>query len=245
MDFSLIGLSGRDKRIYEALLTEPQVSVRHIADATSINRGSVFESIKALRSAGLVTTITLGKRQVYRAKEPEVLHEIIREKRSELRSADERLTGYIDSLQGNRAERTDAQHFASFYQDDEGLAAILRDVLKTCRSQSIDHYDIISSPRVSAYLYANFPHFTRERERQQLFVRVLRQGKALGEVASYAESRYFGETPTDTGCYTLIYGSKVALISANEINQTSGIIIDNAHYAAIQRQLFEDAWQRV
>ncbi len=241
MDFTLIGLSIRDKRIYEALIQQPGSSIRHTAEHTGINRGSVYESIKALRTAGLVTEITIGKRTTYRAKDPEILHEIIAERCHELRIADSNINDYVQSL---RAHANDPAlfHFASFYQDDEGLAAILRDVLKTCRRSNILDYRVISSPKVNTYLYNNFPHFTAERVRQRLQVRVLRQGNTISEKADYAESRFFGSVPYDTGCYTLIYGKKVALIMLNETNQTSGIIIDNEHFADMQRRLFDSAW---
>lgn len=84
MDFSLIGLSGRDKRVYEYLLQHPESSVRGVAEGVAINRGSVYESIKDLVAAGLATHIMTGKRPQYRAKDPEILHEIIHEKRRKL-----------------------------------------------------------------------------------------------------------------------------------------------------------------
>lgn len=242
MDFSLIGLSGRDKRIYETLVAQPQSSIRAVAEATGINRGSVYESIKALLAAGLVTSITIGKRAVYRAKDPEILHEIIAEKQHELRTANASVDDYVRSFAGQASDPS-LFHFASFYEGDEGLAAILRDVLKTCRRDHVDEYRSISSPHVSAYLYTNFPHFTHERIRHKLFVRVLRQGNVRGEAAELAESRLISGQSADISCYTLIYSTKVALITINDINQTSGIIIDNAQFAAIQRQLFDTSWQ--
>lgn len=242
MDFSLIGLSIRDKRIYEALVQNPEASVRKIAEKTGINRGSVFESIKSLRSAGLVAQVIYGKRPVYRAKDPEVIREIIDEKRRELRSAKDNLDDYIARFQG-QASNPELFHFASFYSGDEGLATILRDVLKTCRMSKISDYLAISSPKVSRYLYNNFPHFSRERVKQGLSVRVLRQGERISEPADYAESRFLSRAPYDTGCYTLIYGAKVAIITIDQYNETSGVIIDNQYFADIQRQLFDVMWR--
>ena len=241
MDFSLIGLSGRVKRIYESLVVRPQTSVRGLAEATGVNRGSVYESIKALQAAGLVTSITMGKRMVFRAKDPEILHEIIAEKHHELHMADSGVDEYVRSFSG-RANDPSLFHFASFYEDDEGLAAILRDVLKTCRADNIHGYAAISSPSVSEYLYNNFPHFTSERVKQKLHVRVLRQAGRPEVEATYAESHELGELPNDTRCYTLIYSQKVALITLDELNRSSGIIIDSANFANIQRELFNRAW---
>ncbi len=243
MDFRDIGLSNRDKRIYEALLARPQSSLRSIAEVTGINRGTVFESVKELVRAGLVTRISIGKRQRYRAKDPEILHEIIAEKRRQLLQTDQEIESYIDSLHGAGSDPSQF-HFASFYEGDEGTATILRDILKTCRLDNLSGYRAISSPRVSQYLYANFPLFTRERVALQLGVKVLRQGKSLGEEADFAVSRFFSTEHVDTGCYTLVYGSKVAIITISDTNQTSGIIIDNADFAHGQQKLFDEAWRR-
>ena len=241
MNFREIGLTVRDKRVYEALLGTPQCSLRTIAERTGINRGSVFESVKDLLRAGLVTRITVGKRVRYRAKDPEVLHEIIGERRQNLLLLDSDVDAYIKSLEGVGTDPSQF-HFTSFYSDDEGLAAILRDVLKTCRTCHISGYRVISSPRVSRYLYNNFKHFTAERVTQQLSVMVLRQGAALGEDADLASSRFIPGDKGDTGCYTIIYGTKVAIITINQFNQTSGIIIDNDDFASVQRHLFDVSW---
>ncbi len=237
----MIGLSNRDKRVYEALVQNPEASVRKIAEHTGINRGSVFESLKDLLAAGLVTQVVYGKRPVYRAKDPQIIYEIISEKRSELLQAKAGLESYITSFSG-RANDPGFFHFTSAYQGDEGLAAILRDVLKTCRISGIHEYRAISSPRVSRYLYNNFPHFSRERVRQKLVVRVLRQGVSIRDETGFAESRYLGQSPYDTGCYTLIYGRKVSVITINQLNETSGVIIDSPFFADVQRQLFDAMW---
>jgi sugar-specific transcriptional regulator TrmB len=241
MDFTQIGLTKRDKRIYEALVHNPEASVRKIAETTAVNRGSVFESLKSLLAAGLIARVQYGQRTAYRAKDPEVLHEIIAERQRVLADADASLGSYIASFAG-AANSPELFHFASLYKGDEGLAAILRDVLKTCRRGQLTGYRAISSPRVSHYLYNNFPHFTHERVRLGLSVRVVRQGQQITEQADCAESRYLGAVPRDSGCYTLIYGTKVAIITINDYNQTSGVIIDNEHFADVQCQLFDAMW---
>ena len=173
MDFSIIGLSIRDKRVYEALLAIPNSSLRAIAETTNINRGSVYESIKSLRAAGLVNSVTQGKQLHYRAEDPAVLAEILHEKQQALQVANQQLDQYIVRLRtANKIAET--RHMAAFYEGDEGLANILRDILSTCRLQKINLYRVISSPRVSRYLYNNFPNFSRERAKRNLRVRVLR-----------------------------------------------------------------------
>lgn len=241
MNFEIIGLSNRDKRVYEALLGEPMSSVRGLADQTGINRGSVFESIKALQAIGMVTYVKTGVRHKYTAESPEKLHEIINEKRRELRDTHSVVDDYVSFLQPQGLSRGVVSHFAAFYEGEEGIASVLRDLLTTCRMQGVEEYRVISSPRVSEYMYHNYPHFTRERVKQGLYVRILRQGKPLRGEAEVSERRYL-VNQTDNGAYTLIYGSKVAMISINELNLLSAVVIDNSGVAHSHAAVFDQAW---
>ncbi len=239
MNFELFGLSTRDKRIYEALLVRPTSSIRVIAEQTNINRGSVFESIKDLQAAGLVTYVQTGERRRYAAESPEKLHELINEKRRLLAEAHGVVDMYAASF--TPADSAESPRFASFYEGEEGVASVLRDVLSTCRVAGVGEYRVISSPRVSEYMYHNYPHFTRERVKQGLFVRILRQGTPLRGEADVSERRYLGNQ-SDLGAYTLIYGSKVATISIDNLNRLSAVVIDNQGVAQSYAAVFDQAW---
>lgn len=241
MDFSLIGLSGRDKRVYEALLVRPMASVRALAEQTGINRGSLYESLKALRAQGLVSHVEVGKQTRYSAEDPELLHELIRERRTALAELHTGVDTYISHLSLERRNEN-VFHFASFYEGDEGLANILRDVLSTCRKQRLHEYLAISSPKVSEYMYHNFPQFTRERIKRGISVRVLRQGQPVRPLIEPLQSRYLRDM-IDSKCYTLIYGNKVALLTIDSLNHTSGVVIENQGVAQVQTALFLHTWQ--
>lgn len=240
MDFTLFGLDNRDRRVYEALLLRPGSSVRMIAEQTGINRGSVFESIKALQTIGLVTYVLVGERRKYSAEDPEKMHELINEHRRRLRDAHADVDEYALQLPRPVSDNG-ATSFASFYDGEEGVANVLRDVLTTCRVAGVTEYRVISSPRVSEYMYHNYPHFTRERVKQGLFVRILRQGIPLRGEAEVSERRYL-ENQKDLGAYTLIYAGKVATISINQLNRLSAVVIDNQGVAESYGAVFDQAW---
>lgn len=243
MDFEIIGLTSRDKRVYDTLIRNKEWSVRSVATLTGINRGSVHESIKALISAGLVTHVKTGKSVRYVAESPEKIHEIINERRRRLLDSRVEVDSYIREIEQARTEPTSSQ-FASFYDGDDGMASILRDILSTCRVQGVGEYRVISSPRVSEYLYNNFQHYTRERVKHGLFVKVFRQSKGRASEADLSEAKVLQGQLFDTGCYTVIYGTKVAIISIDTYNHTSGIIIDNSGVASAQQELFDQLWLR-
>ena len=240
MNFTLFGLENRDKRVYEALLERPGSSVRAIAESTGINRGSVFESIKSLQVTGLVSYALVGERKKYSAEDPEKMHELISERRRELRDAHTLVDTYAQQVPRPRDDAQSA-NLAALYDGEEGVANVLRDVLTTCRLMGITEYRVISSPRVSEYMYHNYPHFTRERLKQRLYVSILRQGQPLRGEVELSERRFLNDQ-RDLGAYTLIYGSKVATISIDELNRLSAVVIDNQDVAHSYSAVFDQAW---
>lgn len=244
MDFTQIGLSGRDKRIYEALLTGSKESVRAVAEETGINRGSVFESIKALTEVGLVSFTYAGKRRRYHAQSPEILHEIVVAKRRELKLAHVNIDNYINGLAIDDKTDEETPQFASFYEGFEGVASILRDVLGTLSQQGITEYYSISSPRVSEVLYTSYPGYTRERIKREISVKVidLRDHKIPVKDA-LAERKPMASESVDNGVYTLIYGPKTAIIRIDKYRNINGIVIEDDAIASLQRLLFEQVWQ--
>lgn len=241
-DFDLIGLSGRDKRVYEALLALGDSSIRNIADHININRGSVHESLQDLMRVGLVGFTAYGQRRRYVAQDPHILEQLITEKQAELLRAQTLVGPYAQYL-GQQQNAASLGSFATLYEGDEGLAAILRDVIATLTREGISEYQAISSAEVRQYLYHNFPHFTRERIRHKLFVNVIAVGYEQPTTAELAERRVMrpsGEVAP--GCYTLLYGNKTALISLGEANMPQGIVITNPGVTAMQREQFWRLW---
>lgn len=241
--FEEIGLTNRDKRVYETLVQRPQSSLRTVAAETGINRGSVYESIKALAAQGMVGFIEVGKQRRYKATDPKVILELLKERQTRALQAEQLASSYISQLQqpnGYRDLLTEIQ-FATYYEDNEGVAAILRDVIATCREQKVD-YRVISTKRLRQHMYQNFPNFTQRRIAEGIKVRVIAVGSG-GEKDLLSDRKWLkasrGEAPN---CYTIIYGDKTAFISMNETNIMSGIVIDNTGVAQLQKELFDKLW---
>ncbi len=241
-DFTEIGLENRDKRVYEALLSKPQSSLRQLANDTGINRGSVYESIKSLVEHGLVGSIEVGKQRRYIASDPLSIIELLKERQQRALAAEQLAQAYATSLQ-KQAVSTEVAPFATFYEDNEGIAAILRDVIATCSNLDGRPYRAISTRRFRQYLYQNFPNFTQRRIAEGIEVRVIAVGQG-GEQDPRSERKWLpvtrGEEPN---CYTILYGDKTALITMNEQNVLSGTVIDNAGITSLQKELFDRLWQ--
>lgn len=242
LNFEKIGISGRDRRTYEHLLIHPQSSIRQIAEATGINRGSVFESLKQLVGLGLVSHVQVGQRIRYSAHDPEIMHEITNDRARELKALHQTINQYIASLPATAGD-SETKQFIFSYEGDTGIAAILRDLLATARHEGFTNYLAISSPRVSAHMYDNFPYFSRERDKLGLTARIIGLGTPLRTELPSINRRVITSPAADNGVYTLIYGSKVAILYLDELRLSNGIIIDNAAIANLHRLLFEQTWQ--
>ena len=245
-NFDVIGLETRDRRVYEALVASPQSSLRKIAADTGINRGSVYESVKKLAEHGLVGSIEVGKQRRYTATEPKAIRELIRERKDALTQAEKMADTYIETLRQKTENGSNETPFATFYEDHEGVAAILRDVLATCRGgRNGSAYRVISTRQVSGYMYQNFPNFTQRRIAEGISVRVIgvENSQALTR-DQLSERRVLplkrGEA---TNCYTLIYGNKTAFVTINDQNILSAIVVDNPGVTHLQKEIFDHLWK--
>jgi HTH-type transcriptional regulator, sugar sensing transcriptional regulator len=244
-DFNQIGLSGRDKRIYEALLTLRHASVRSIAMQTNINRGSVYESLQALKRAGLVAYTTYGKRQKYTAQPPQLLHELVDEKRRELTSAHSAIDEYAHALRST--QQVSDQPFATSHEDDEGLASILRDVIAELKESHDKSYRVISSADLHDFLYHNFKNYTHERIKHGISVKVIAHEKdSTITKGNLAERRILPSSSIKVPrCYTIIYGTKTAFIALSDTNVPRGVVIDNPDVTNLQIALFDKLWREL
>lgn len=243
-DFGVIGLTTRDKRVYEALLTTPGSSLRAIAETTGINRGSVYESVKELVSSGLVASVQSGSRQQFIAQDPALILELLEEKRQTTIQAERLANKYISNIARHLPESTVAPAFAVYYEGDEGVASILRDVLKTMRSSKNRHYYVISSKRIRAYMYHNFHNYTQQRIKANIQVSVIAVGE--GGSQDFLSNRvWMPEGEGDTNCYTIMYDTKTAFISISEENVLSGIVIDNEGVTNLQKLQFSRLWDQI
>ncbi len=238
----LFDISQEDQRIYTALLEHGPSSIRQLADITHINRGKTYEILKKLVSLGLVSFKRTGQQRRFVAESPERLHDLITEKKQELNHLEESAQTLIPSLLA-LGKRRDGEPIVRFYEDDEGVVAILRDVLNTVGKLETKEYYAYSSKPLRHYLYRRFPNFTRRRIKEGIMVKVIAIGEG-GDPVEIAERKWLAEPSREQlSSYVLMYGTKIATISLSANNTPYGVVIDEPGVAATQRFLFEKLWQ--
>lgn len=239
-ELSLLGLDNRDKRVYEALRKVENGSLRGIAESTGLNRGTVYETIKKLTAVGLVSFTQTGTRRHFVAADPEVFLSLIRERRDQLQLMESSAEEYIKTLQSVE-QHVAENYFARFYEGDEGIAFILRDVLDTAAVLPKKEYRVISAKAVSSFIYNNFRNFSRQRIKRGIFAYVIADSDS-SETAPLSERRKLLPSGKPLNGYVILYGGKTALISLGEANALSGIIIDNQGVTNMQQIIFDQLW---
>lgn len=229
---------------YVALLQLDSTSIRKVATATGVNRGTTYEALKKLVALGLVSVKQQGKREQYTAESPEKIFDLIREKRRDLLEASTTAKNIIPDLLA-RTSRAQGRPIVRYYEDDEGVATILKDVLQTCRMMTDPQYYAYSSSPVRRYIYRKYPQFTERRIAAGITVKVIAVGEG-GDEAANSERKWLDDVPAaNASSYSLIYGSKVAIISIAADFTPYGVVIEDVGAANMQRLLFEQLWQRL
>lgn len=240
-----LGLSHNEATTYAALLTIENVSIRKVAAQTGINRGTTYEALKHLVTIGLVSVKQRGQREYYTAESPEKIYDLIRDKRRDLLEAHEMAKAIVPNLIATNS-RPEGRPMVRYYEGDEGVVAILKDVLRTCRSMHKPTYYTYSSRRIRKYLYRSFPQFTERRIAAGISVRVIAVGEG-GEGAEGAERKWImrDSDGLQVSSYMIIYNNKVAIISISDDLTPYGVVVEDPDTAAMQRLLFEQLWDKL
>ncbi len=239
-----LGLTLNEALTYRALLQLEAVSIRKVAQLSGINRGITYEAIKSLLAQGLVSARHSGKREYYSAESPEKIYDIIREKRKDLWQNLQDAKKIIPTLSAQSA-RPLGRPLVRYYEDDEGIVTILKDVLRTCSQLYIPKYYVYSSRPLRQYLYRKYPQFTERRIKEGISVKVIAIGEG-GVPAPSSERKWLsGHISNDVSCYVIIYGDKVASISVSQDFIPYGVVTEDKGAASMQRLLFEQLWDAV
>ena len=235
------GLSEKEIEVYLTLLKSGVQSVRRLAAATKINRGTTYDILKSLITQGLVSYQHREKHQYFIAEDPEKFAQVVAEKEREISSLREKLNHIVPELK-SLYHRAGGKPTVRYYEGTRGLRTILTDVLESVYEKK--EYLIYSTVEVRPFLRAAYPTFTQERVRRGIRVRVIAIGEG-GQLKGLDERRWLSSHATGAPTYTIIYGIKVALISVSDAQEPFGVIIENESIATTQKFIFEWIWNQL
>jgi len=236
-----LGLDRRQVRIYRALHKLGPASIRDVAAEAGVNRGSTYETLKQLATMGLVSYLPRGRRRVFQAEDPERLLTLGEDRQQALSQAMEELKrDIIPALKQSRTAFMPGN--VRFYEGDDGVELVLRDILDSTAKTADKRYVVISTKTLREHLYRPFPNFTRTRVQRGIRVRVIAVGEG-GDDAELAERKWLPAGAGTDASYIAIYPPKVAMITLADRNYPVVVIIDSAAIASTQQLLFDTLWQ--
>ena len=237
---ALLGLDSREVSVYQALLKLGPASIRDVAAEAGINRGSTYETLKRLAGKGVVSYFPKGRRRVFQAEDPERLLVLGESRQQALAQAMEQLkTEVIPALKQSQGDFAPGN--VRFYEGDDGVELVLRDILDSAAKSPQKEYAVISTKTLREHLYRPFPNFTRQRVSRGIGVRVIAVGEG-GDEAELAERKWLAAPEVADASYIAIYPPKVAIITLASQNYPVVIIIDSPAIASTQQLLFDTLW---
>ncbi|EPJ44180.1 MAG: transcriptional regulator TrmB [Osedax symbiont Rs1] len=235
-----LGLSQKEAIVYQSLLALGPSAIRAVAEKSGINRGTTHECLKTLLQKGVVNYLPRGRRKLFAPRDPEVLLQIAEKQQSDLDSAIKQLkTTVIPDLQHLKPDFSSTQ--VQFYEGDEGIEFVLRDILSTVQRSDQKDYAVFSSKPIRSLLYRPFPNYTNLRIKKGIEVRVIAIGDG-GEDAELSQRKWLKTAGKVDAAYIAIYPPKVAIISLASNDYPTAVVIEAKEVAAAQQIIFNTLW---
>ncbi|WP_163831064.1 TrmB family transcriptional regulator [Spartinivicinus ruber] len=237
-----LDLEAREVDVYCTLLALGTASIRDIAEKSGVNRGTTHEILKNLLKRGLVSFHPKGKRRHFCAESPTKLLELATDRQEKLRSATRHLVSdIIPDLNRLRPETSSPQ--VKYYEGDEGIEKVLKDILNTAEKAESRSYDVYSSKAIRKYLYRPFPNYTLQRVKRNIRVRAIAIGEG-GEEAPLSERKWIDDGNNGgQASYVAIFPPKCAMISLQEGNYPTAVVIESAAISQALQLSFNTLWQ--
>lgn len=236
--FKKLGFSDKAVVVYMTLLQLGPSSVRDIAEASNVNRGSVYDMLKWLQGERLVTYYKTDTKQQFVAEHPQKLVDLLEVRQADLGRTEKELRNFLPELIALRDSGSDRP--VARYYDQSQLRAILEDVLETCEHTEDKLYRIYSAAGIREYLYDDFPTFSDARIAKGVSVRVIALGEG-GETRGLDERKWLGHAP-EQPTYIILYPGKTAYISLDQHQAPVGVVIENPGVASTQSIIFDTLW---
>lgn len=236
------GLSDKAAKIYLTLLQSGPQSVRKLAEAAAINRGTTYDILKELQSYGVVTFFHKEKKQYFVAEDPESVIRMVQAAASSLTSVVSELRVTLPTLRALR-DSGSAKPVARYYEGSASMRSILEEILDETSSATPSLYRVYSALNIREHLYRGWPDFTKSRIERGISVRVIALGEG-GELSGLDERRWL-QQGEGAATYTIITSKATVMISLRDDGELIGVVVDDERTATTQTLIFDSLWEHL
>ena len=235
-----LGLSDKEIKVYLGLIKSGAISVRGLSDKVSLNRGTVYDTLKRLQEKGLVSYYLQETKQKFVAEDPDKLLKLVQDKEEKIEEIKDTFASLIPELK-SLMEKGGNRPTSKFYEGKTGIKQILEDLLSTTALSEVNEYYIYSATNVSDDINEAYPNFTKDRIKKKIMVKAISLAEG-GGLSGLDERRWLG-TKEDSATYSLIYNGKIAFISRDTQDKPVGVIIENNLIYETQKLIFNELWK--
>lgn len=241
------GLSEKEAKLYELLLTHGQMGVHDLVKyEPTLKRTSMYAVLYAIRDHNLIAQTIKGKKIQFKVTDPAYIKSFIHDQQSSLTQADNLIDAVLPDL-SNLLKLTTEKPIVRVYEGIEGIKTIYDDTLKEGKEicSFLGLYE--SHPQILRWLR---DHYVKKRVSKKIFAKVLLAVSSDRETESYVErggeefreTRIISKEKFPARLEFQVYGHKVSFANHNIKNAPVGIIIENKYIADTMRSLFNLGW---
>ncbi len=227
-----LGLNNKEVSVYVSLLMLGQSPVNIIAKKSKLNRVTTYDILKSLLDKGYVSYVIKSGVKYFEATNPSIFMHNLKEKQSKLRKVLPELKAIKRSIRRKPS--------IEMYEEIKGLKSIFNDILKENKETWF-----IGAPKMIGKLKFYFPHFIKQKRKQNMFSRVITTDcRSMRKYKRKAPKKYIGMRFINDKINTtkIIYENKIAYLTFKDKNSI-GIIIDNKEIAKQEKALFNILWK--
>lgn len=224
-----IGFSRNESKVYLSLIESGVVSAGVISKKEGMHRRTVYDTLDALSEKGLVSCIIKDKKRLFKATEPAVISEILKEHQASF-------TKILPLLEHKQKTSTQKEE-ATVYTGRKGIITVLKSM-----QESKEIWTIGSNGESKNILKEYWGQNQIVRKKKGIKVRFLlserlRNSEIVNSV--YGNIKYLsGEH--DSSISTNIFDNKIAIITWGE--KPVCVVIESEAVSAAFRQYFKFLW---
>jgi len=231
------GLLPSEVKVYLAALEMGPSSVQNIAKKTTLSRTAVYEAVEMLEKRGLMSSVTVGKKNAFSAEDPERLLSYLE---GEARRVEATKDDIARSLDAFRLLSGGAKPIVRVYEGEEALKAYFSHVaeVKPTEFHEISNFDDVFGTLDPESVLAARKAYSWDSVKMG---RLLYQGKARTNRRAGAETRELSKSWGDFHGDISIYGDFVTFVTF--VGKLVVVIIESKTLAESMRVLFSVAWE--
>ena len=228
------GLSQSEAKVYLALIELGASLAGDITKKANINRSNCYDALQRLMEKGLVSYVIKANRKYFQAETPQKFLELIKEEENQLKIKEKEIKEILPQLI-EKSKISIEKPEATIYKGKKGIKSIFEDILK--------HKEFCvfgSSGKFKEVLGPFFSLFQKRVKENKIRCKLITSESVRNtEIVVHAETKFLPKNYI-TSSSTIIYGSKVAIISWTD--NPVGFLLEDKQTADSYRTYFEFMW---